>query len=68
MLLDALVQLSGLEKQHGFLAALTRHGILSNFVRGVKESDSRLLSVLKPDPGKLFGLFLRSHTILISIR
>ena len=59
MLLDALVQLSGLEKQHGFLAALTRHGILSNFVRGVKESDSRLLSVLKPDPGKLFGLFLR---------
>jgi nuclear pore complex protein Nup205 len=58
MLLDALVQLSGLEKQHGFLAALTRHGILSNFVRGVKESDSRLLSVLKPDPGNIIWLFM----------
>jgi nuclear pore complex protein Nup205 len=58
MLLDALVQLSGMEKQHGFLAALTRHGILSNFVRGVKESDSRLLAVLKPDPGNVIWSFI----------
>lgn len=51
MLLDALVQLSGVEKPHVVLSALARHGILSNFVRGVKDSDLRLQSVLKPDPG-----------------
>jgi nuclear pore complex protein Nup205 len=53
MLLDSLVQLSGLEKQHIVLSALVRHGILTNFVRGIKESDLRLQAVLKPDPGKL---------------
>jgi nuclear pore complex protein Nup205 len=52
MLLDSLVQLSGLEKQHVVLSALVRHGILTNFVRGIKESDLRLQSVLKPDPGE----------------
>lgn len=51
MLLDALAELSGAEKQHILLSALTRHGILANFVRGIKESDERLQSVLKPDPG-----------------
>lgn len=34
-------------------SALTRHGILTNFVRGIKESDLRLQSDLKPDPGTL---------------
>ena len=53
MLLDAIVQLSSLEKQHVVLSALTRHGVLSNFVRSLKDSDSRLQSVLKPDPGEL---------------
>lgn len=63
MLLDALVQLSGAEKHQSVLSALTRHGILSNFVRGIKESDSRLLSVLKPDPGFFFFVFPDSiHT------
>lgn len=52
MLLDSLVQLSGVEKQHVVLSALVRHGILTNFVRGIKESDLRLQAVLKPDPGK----------------
>lgn len=52
MLLDALAELSGAEKQHILLYALTRHGILANFVRGIKESDERLQSVLKPDPGE----------------
>jgi nuclear pore complex protein Nup205 len=39
MLLDAIVQLSGLEKRHVVLSALTHHGpgatgsVLSNFVR-----------------------------------
>ncbi|KAJ3509906.1 hypothetical protein NLJ89_g4967 [Agrocybe chaxingu] len=51
MLLDATVQLSSLEKQHVVLSSLNRHGILSNFVRSIKDSDARLQSVLKPDPG-----------------
>ena len=52
MLLDSLVYLCRAEKQSSILTALTRHGILSNFVHGVKESDTRLQGVLKPDPGK----------------
>ena len=52
MLLDAVVQLSSLEKPHMVLSALSRHGILSNFVRSTKEADPRLLAILKPDPGK----------------
>lgn len=52
MSLDSLVQLSRSEKSHVVLSALVRHGILSNFVRGLKESDLRLQAVLKPDPGK----------------
>ena len=55
MLLDAIVQLSSLEKRHVVLSALTRHGVLSNFVRSLKDSDSRLQSVLKPDPGKFLS-------------
>jgi nuclear pore complex protein Nup205 len=53
MLLDYLVQISRLEKQHVVLSALIRHGTLANFVRGIKESDSRLQSVLRPDPGNV---------------
>jgi nuclear pore complex protein Nup205 len=52
MSLDSLVQLSRSEKPHIVLSALVRHGVLSNFVRGLKESDLRLQAVLKPDPGK----------------
>jgi len=53
MLLDSLVYLCRTEKQSSILTALTRHGILSNFIHGLKESDVRLQGVLKPDPGKL---------------
>jgi len=52
MLLDSLVYLCRTEKQSSILTVLTRHGILSNFVNGLKESDVRLQGVLKPDPGK----------------
>jgi nuclear pore complex protein Nup205 len=52
MLLDSLVYLCRTEKQSSILTALTRHGILSNFVHGLKESDVRLQGVLKPDPGR----------------
>jgi nuclear pore complex protein Nup205 len=51
MLLDSLVRLCRVEKQSIVLSALTRHGILSNFVQGLKESDLRLQGVVKPDPG-----------------
>ena len=51
VLLDSLVYLCRTEKQSSILTALARHGILSNFVHGVKESDVRLQGVLKPDPG-----------------
>ncbi|KAJ3730809.1 hypothetical protein C8R42DRAFT_715470 [Lentinula raphanica] len=58
MLLDSLVQLSPLEKQHPVLIPLKRHGILSNFVQGIKESDSLLQSILKPDPDDLNPLYV----------
>ena len=51
MLLDAIVQLSSLEKQHIILSALNKHGILMNFIRGIRDSDARLQAVLRPDPG-----------------
>lgn len=49
--LDSLVHLARLEKPQQVLVALGRHGILANFVRGLKEADVRLQGVLKPDPG-----------------
>ena len=52
MLLDSLVYLCRTEKQSAILTALTRNGILPNFVHGLKEADVRLQGVLKPDPGK----------------
>ncbi|KAF7759783.1 hypothetical protein Agabi119p4_11478 [Agaricus bisporus var. burnettii] len=58
MLLDALVELSVREKQSVVISALTRHGILANFVRGIKESDERLQSVLKPDPDDMNSLYV----------
>ncbi|KAH9477078.1 Nuclear pore complex protein Nup205 [Psilocybe cubensis] len=68
MLLDAIVQLSSLEKQHVVLASLNRHGILSNFVRSIKESDSRLQSVLKPDPDDLNSLYVYESKMSLFIR
>lgn len=56
MLLDAIVQLSSLEKQHRVLSLLNKHGILMNFVKSIKDSDARLQAVLKPDPGNLLLL------------
>ncbi|KAJ3972446.1 hypothetical protein EV361DRAFT_948793, partial [Lentinula raphanica] len=44
--------------QHPVLIPLKRHGILSNFVQGIKESDSLLQSVLKPDPDDLNPLYV----------
>ncbi|KAJ7778502.1 nucleoporin Nup186/Nup192/Nup205 [Mycena metata] len=68
MLLDSLVQLSGLEKQHIVLSALVRHGILTNFVRGIKESDLRLQGVLKPDPDDLNPLYVYEAKMSLFVR
>ncbi len=50
MLLDSIVQLSSLEKQHIILSALNKHGILMNFIRGIKDSDTRLQAVCRKFP------------------
>ncbi|TFK69765.1 hypothetical protein BDN72DRAFT_959281 [Pluteus cervinus] len=68
MLLDALVQLSGTEKQHVVLGPLTRHGILSNFVQGIREADGRLQAVLKPDPDDLNALYVYESKMSLFIR
>ncbi|KAF8890672.1 nucleoporin Nup186/Nup192/Nup205 [Infundibulicybe gibba] len=68
MLLDALVHLSNLEKNPTVLLALTRHGILSNFVRGIKDADLRLQSVLKPDPDDLNPLYVYEAKLSLFIR
>jgi nuclear pore complex protein Nup205 len=53
MLLDCLVNLSR-DDQHGnILSTLVRHGFLGVFVHDIKDSDRRLQSVLKPEPGTL---------------
>jgi nuclear pore complex protein Nup205 len=67
MCLDSLVQLSRVEKQPGIVSALIRHGILANFVAGLKESDIRLQSVLKPEPGTTH-LRIHIHRSLLNIR
>lgn len=68
MLLDALAELSGSEKQHVLLSSIVRHGILGNFVRGIKESDERLQSVLKPDPDDLNPLYVYEAKMSFLIR
>ncbi|KAE9406107.1 hypothetical protein BT96DRAFT_955003 [Gymnopus androsaceus JB14] len=68
MLLDSLIQLSALEKQHPVLTPLVRHGILSNFVQGIKESDFFLQSVLKPDPDDLNPLYVYESKMSFFIR
>ena len=55
MLLDSLAQLCRSEKSRMFLTSLVRYGILSNFVQGLKEAESQIQHVLKPDPGTHTG-------------
>ncbi|EAU87534.1 hypothetical protein CC1G_11206 [Coprinopsis cinerea okayama7 len=68
MLLDAITQLSSLEKPHVALSALDRHGILTNFVRGLKDSDALLQSVLKPEPDDLNPLYVYEAKMSLFIR
>ncbi|OBZ74918.1 hypothetical protein A0H81_05368, partial [Grifola frondosa] len=68
MLLDSLVRLSCSEKPSTVLVALSRHGFLSGFVQGLKESDLRLQSVLKPDPDDLNSLYVYEAKMSLLIR
>ena len=52
MLLDGLVNLSRDDRHGNVLSTLVRHGFLGVFVQDIKDSDRRLQSVLKPEPGK----------------
>jgi nuclear pore complex protein Nup205 len=49
-LLDSLVRLSRLEKQHRCLAALIKQGALNTFVTGMKDIDASLEMIYLPDP------------------
>jgi nuclear pore complex protein Nup205 len=51
VLLDCLVNLSRDDRQGNILSTLVRHGFLGVFVQDIKDSDRRLQSVLKPEPG-----------------
>ena len=56
-LLDALTHLCRADKSRVLLSTLVKYGVLSNFVKGVKEAEMHLQYVLKPDPGVYFSAF-----------
>ncbi|KAF9219350.1 hypothetical protein BS17DRAFT_804452 [Gyrodon lividus] len=58
MLLDSLTHLCRMEKSRTLLSTLVRYGVLSNFVRGLKEAEMHLQHVLKPDPDDLNPLYV----------
>ncbi|KAH7924355.1 hypothetical protein BV22DRAFT_1035258 [Leucogyrophana mollusca] len=68
MLLDSLVQLCRSDKSRTLLTTLMRYGILSNFVRGLKESEMQLQYVLKPDPDDLNPLYVYEAKMSLFIR
>ncbi|KAH7909315.1 nucleoporin Nup186/Nup192/Nup205 [Hygrophoropsis aurantiaca] len=68
MLLDSLVQLSRSDKSRILLTVLVRHGLLLNFVRGLKESETQLQFVLKPDPNDLNPLYVYEAKMSLLIR
>ncbi|EPQ55766.1 hypothetical protein GLOTRDRAFT_115998 [Gloeophyllum trabeum ATCC 11539] len=58
MLLDALVHMFRPEAHNNILTSLVRHGVLANVVRGIKETDLLLQSVLEPEPDDLNPLYI----------
>ncbi|KAF8918329.1 nucleoporin Nup186/Nup192/Nup205 [Mucidula mucida] len=67
-LLTSLCQLSVAEKQYLVLTYLVRHGILTNFIHGVGESDLNLQAILKPDPDDLNALYVYESKMSLFIR
>ena len=53
MLLDSLVRLANVEHKVDIVSALSRPGFIVGVARSLEETDIRLQSVLKPDPGTL---------------
>ncbi|EIN05826.1 hypothetical protein PUNSTDRAFT_137309 [Punctularia strigosozonata HHB-11173 SS5] len=68
MFLDSLVQLSHAEKTNVIIDTLVRHGILSNLVRSLSESDSRLQAVLAPEPDDVNALYVYEAKLSFFIR
>ncbi|KAG7087591.1 hypothetical protein E1B28_013544 [Marasmius oreades] len=68
LLLDSLVQLSAFDKHHPITNFVVRHGILSNFVQGLNDSDLLLQSILKPDPDDLNPLYVYEAKMSFFIR
>ncbi|CCM02106.1 uncharacterized protein FIBRA_04183 [Fibroporia radiculosa] len=68
MLLDSLIRLSRSEKYPAIFQALARHGFMSGFVGSLKESDSLLQAVLKPDPDDLNPLYVYEAKMSLLIR
>ena len=64
-LLDSLAHLCRADKLRTLLSTLVKYGVLSNFVRGLKEAETHLQYVLKPDPGMFL---LRWVTRTFSLR
>ncbi|KAG1816317.1 nucleoporin Nup186/Nup192/Nup205 [Suillus subaureus] len=68
MLLDSLAQLCRSDKSRMLLTSLVRYGILSNFVQGLKEAESQMQYVLKPDPDDLNPLYVYESKMSFLIR
>jgi nuclear pore complex protein Nup205 len=68
MLLDSLAQLCRSDKSRMLLTSLVRYGILSNFVQGLKEAESQMQYVLKPDPDDLNPLYVYESKLSFLIR
>ncbi|KAG0707241.1 nucleoporin Nup186/Nup192/Nup205 [Suillus ampliporus] len=68
MLLDSLSQLCRSDKSRMLLTSLVRYGILSNFVQGLKEAESQMQYVLKPDPDDLNPLYVYEAKMSFLIR
>ncbi|KAG8908999.1 hypothetical protein FRB99_000102 [Tulasnella sp. 403] len=66
--LDALVQLSRVEKEHHVLRVMAREGFLKNFVHSLKSADADMMAVLKPDPDNLNPLYVYEAKMALLIR
>ncbi|KAH8115108.1 nucleoporin Nup186/Nup192/Nup205 [Phellopilus nigrolimitatus] len=67
-LLESLARLSRLDTKHLVLTTLERYGLLSNFVHSIKDADSSLQDVLRPEPDDLNPLYVYEAKMSFLIR
>ncbi|KAI5120013.1 hypothetical protein M0805_008474 [Coniferiporia weirii] len=67
-LLETLARLSRLDSRHLLLTTLDRYGLLSNFVHSIKDADSSLQDVLRPEPDDLNPLYVYEAKMTFLIR